>query len=342
MDTDIKSEIRERLLEIPLSHQISFDQIALRCAFCGDSRKDPTKTRFYVKINPNNDDPILYNCFNCGVSGILTPSVLRTFEINDLSVNSSLIAFNKTTVGRIKKQVGINDNTLDLKVPIPANTQLNHIKKEYINDRLGLNLSFRELMKLKAVFSLEELLVQNNIKELTLSSNRASILDRDYVGFLTIRNEFVIYRDITNKNKLRYDKYSVFKNLDNTRKFYSIPVNIDLMSTDNIYINLAEGVFDILGVYYHVMKQNTDNNIYVAVTGSAYASVIKYFIQLGIFGDNVIVNIYSDKDKEPYFYKRLKYELGKWVGDIRLYYNEYSKDFGVPKDKICVITKKIR
>lgn len=342
MNTDIKSEIREKLLEIPLAHQVSFDQIALRCAFCGDSRKDPTKTRFYVKINPSTDEPILYNCFNCGVSGLLTPSVLRTFEINDLSVNSSLMTFNKTTVSRIKKQIGINDNTFDLKVPIPANIELNHIKKDYINKRLGLNLSFRELMRLKAVFSLEELLVQNNIKELTLSKNRASILDRDYVGFLTIRNEFVIYRDITNRNKLRYDKYSVFRNLDNTRKFYSIPVSIDLMTTEKIYINLAEGVFDILGVYYHVRNQNERNNIYVAVTGSAYASVIKYFIQLGIFGDNVIVNIYSDKDKEPYFYKRLKNELGKWVGDIQLYYNEYSKDFGVPKDNISVINKKIR
>lgn len=342
IDNEIKSKIREHLLELPLAHTVSFDQIALRCAFCGDSKKDPTKTRFYVKINPNNDEPMLYNCFNCGVSGILTPSVLRTFDINDLNMNSSLIGFNKQSTGKIKKQLGILDNKFNFKVPIPENTKLNHIKKRYINDRLGLNLSFRELMRLKAVFSLREFIIQNKIQELTVNDNRAILLDNDYVGFLSIRNEFIIYRDITNRNKLRYDKYSVMRNIDNTRKFYSIPTSIDIMSNEKVNINIAEGVFDILGVYYHIKDCNEDNNIYIAVMGSAYASVIKYFIQLGIFGDNVIVNIYSDKDKRPEFYRKIKQELGLWFGDIRLYYNDYEKDFGVPKDRIMVINKKIR
>ena len=339
---ELKSDIREKFLELPHAHAVSFDQIAVRCEFCGDSRKDPNKTRFYIKINPNNDEPILYNCFNCGVSGILTPSVMRTFEISDLSTNSKLLGFNKGSIKKLKKEFGISDNKFDFKVPIPANIESNHIKKAYINERLGLSLSFRELMRLKAVFSLKEFIVQNNIKELTISQDRASLLDRDYVGFLSVRNEFIICRDITNRNKLRYDKYSVFKNIDNTRKFYSIPTSIDIMTNDKININLAEGVYDILGVYFHVKNQNDKNNVYVAVSGSAYASVIKYFIQSGIFGDNVTVNIYSDKDKEPWFYKKIKNELGIWFNDIRLFYNEYEKDFGVPKEKISVITKRIR
>lgn len=342
MNSELKSELREKLLQIPLAKPVSFDQIALRCAFCGDSRKDPTKTRFYIKINPNNDEPILYNCFNCGVSGILTPSVLRTFDINELDMNSKLISFNKTSVKKINKQLGIYDNIFDFKVSTPANTKLNHIKKEYINNRLGLNLSFREMMALKIIFGLDEFLTQNKITEVTLNKNRLLALNEDYVGFLSIRNEFIIYRDITNSHKLRYDKYSILKNIDNTRKFYSIPVNIDVMSSEPIQINLAEGAFDILGVYFHVLNQNKHNNIYAAVSGSAYTAVIKYFIQLGIFGDNVTVNIYSDSDKSPDYYKKLKSELGIWFKDIKLYYNELGKDFGVPKDKISVINKKIR
>jgi hypothetical protein len=81
--------------------------------------------------------------------------------------------------------------------------------------------------------------------------------------------------------------------------------------------------------------------IYSAVCGSGYISVLKYFIQMGIFG-NVTINIYSDKDRQPTFYNKLGIdEIKEWVDKINIFYNEKGKDFGVRKDEIKVIRKKL-
>lgn len=332
-----KQEVEYRLLQLPYAHRINANQIACRCALCGDSKKDKRKTRFYIQTNLNNDNPILYNCFNCGASGILTPSILRSFEINDLKLNSDLIVFNKQAQKRFNKIYNIKDNKNGYKVPIGRKGTIDEIKKKYLEDRLGLSFTFEELQQLKVIFSLEQFLIHNKIEEVTTNSERANLLNNDYVGFLTIRNEFIIYRDITNNNKLRYDKYSIIKSFDNTRKFYTIPNNIDLLTDETIHINLAEGTFDILGIFYHVKNQKIKNQIYAAVCGSAYTSVIKYFLSLGLVGDNIIINIYSDADKDYYWYKKMIEELSPFVKEINLFYNTKSKDYGVPKNEIELV-----
>lgn len=337
---ELKQIIEQKILQLPYAHRVSPTQIAARCMFCGDSKKDPRKTRFYVQTNLNNDKPILYNCFNCGECGILTPSVLRTFDINDLKINSNLITYNKNVHKKFNKIYNIKDNKFNYRVPIGRKGTTDEIKKKYIEDRLGISFTFEELQKLKVVFSLEQLLTINNIDQVTTSNARANLLNDDYVGFLSVRNEFVIFRDITNKNKLRYDKYSVVHSIDNTRKFYTIPNQIDLLSNEPIYINLAEGTFDILGVYYHIKNQNLKNQVYAAVCGAAYTSVIKYFISLGLVGDNIHINIFSDADKDYYWYSKMIKELSPFVNSINIYYNTKEKDYGVHKDQIDLIKLK--
>lgn len=334
---DFKQEVQYRLLQLPYAHRINSNQIALRCQFCGDSKKDKRKTRFYVQTNLNNDNPILYNCFNCGVSGILTPSVLRTFEINDLKLNSNLIVYNKQIQKRFNKIHNIKDNKFNYRVPIGRTGTIDENKKRYIENRLGLSFTFEELQRLKVIFSLEQFLKYNNIDEVTTNAERANLLNNDYIGFLTVRNEFIVYRDITDSNKLRYDKYSVIKSIDNSRKFYTIPNHIDILTDDDIYINLAEGTFDILGIFYHVKNQKLKNQIYAAVCGAAYTSVIKYFLSLGLIGDNIIINIYSDNDKNYYWYKNMIEELSPFVKSINIFYNVKAKDYGVHKDQIELV-----
>lgn len=336
---DFKKYIESKLLATPHAQRINKNQIALRCKFCGDSRKDPRKTRFYVLLNLDSESPILYNCFNCGESGILTPSVLRTFEINDLQLNSSLTTFNKQSISKISKQLNIKDNSYNFYVPVPKNTQLNVIKKRYIENRLGITLSVNQLVKFKIVFSLEEFLIHNKIEEVNAKKDRANRLNNDYVGFLSARNEYIIYRDITGRNKLRYDKYSITENIENNRKFYIIPTSIDVMNTDTVYINMAEGVFDILGVYFHIKDQNEKNNIYIAICDSSYTNVVKYFLAQGLIGENIVVNIFSDSDHDLYFYKNMISELSPWVNKINIYYNEIGKDYGVKKENIKLIKR---
>lgn len=339
MDVSVKEEILDRLKSIRSFRSTSLHQYCMRCPLCGDSQKDPNKARFYLKINLNDDSHIVYYCHNCGETGILKPETLRSMNIHDMGLNNRLLNYNKTASKQIRRQYGVKKKKLKINIPIPENTERNLIKKQYIEDRLGVKLSFEDTCEFKTIYSLVQFAKVNNIEQLTVQKNRAIRLNNDYVGFLTANNEFINYRDITNKNKLRYDKYTIVPDLPDTVKFYSIPTRIDISNTEDIYINIAEGVFDILGVFFHVRKKCVENNVYVAVCGSGYMSVIKYFISHGFIGSNIHINIYSDSDKDPWFYNKINTEIKPWVGSINIYYNAIGKDFGVPKDHIK-LTKK--
>jgi len=336
---EMKNHLRNKLLQIQSAKQNGPKQILLRCPVCLDSQKDLSHGHFSVKIDMFNDEPVIFHCFRCDISGILTPTMLRSFKINDLQLNSGLLSYNKASLGTNNKSFTLYNNNLNLRVPTPSDNERTSLKQKYIEGRLGVKFTIEELVNLKVVFNLGEFLKFNGIDTLTTNKYKARLLHNDYVGFLTARNEFINFRDITGRNE-RYDKYNVYNNLDNTRKFYTIPNSIDLLTRDKITINIAEGVFDILGIYHHLYEKEHKNIIYTSVNGCGFVSVIKYFIQMGIFG-NVDVNIYSDKDKSPIFYKKLYYELKDWIHTINLFYNEIGKDYGVTKDKIKIIKRKI-
>jgi hypothetical protein len=231
---EFKLNIRQKILQVQSARQVDNTELVMRCHICGDSKHDLNKARFYIKLNPDNDEPIVYNCFNCGASGILTPAILRTFKINDLQLNSNLLRYNKETMSKLNKSLGIINNNFDFTVPMPSQSEKTIKKLNYINNRLGVNLSIEEWVKLKVVFNLGDFLRSNYIDSLTVKKERAKELHEDYIGFLTAKNEFINFRDITGKHK-RYDKYSIYKNLDNTRKMYTIPNNINLLTSDKIF-----------------------------------------------------------------------------------------------------------
>ena len=145
----------------------------------------------------------------------------------------------------------------------------------------------------------------------------------------------IVFRNIEKDPKIRYIKYPIFNGLQLGETSYVIPMKADIMSP-SINLNVSEGIFDILGVFFNIMKGNLKNNIYVAVTGSGYRRVIKYFLRKG-FACNLNINIYSDNDKDIDWYSNIlkdKY----WFNDINIYYNgmEGEKDFGVTSDKIII------
>lgn len=316
-------------------------QLAIRCPFCGDSRTQ-SSTHFYIKIDLNKDIPVLYHCFRCESSGLLTPSVLRTLDIHDLTLNSSLIQYNNEAVKVANKSLGITDNKCDFTVPEwDEDDENNNLKKKYFEERLGIETTFEELQEMKIILKLGQFLRHNKIDSITTGQEKAVALNNKYLGFLTIRNEFINFRQVVKDKKFeRYENYKVINSLDNTRRFYTIPNQIDLLTTKKITINITEGPFDIQGVYHHLYEKDDYNNIFVAACGSGYSAVIKYFIGMGVFG-NVDVNIYSDNDRQPYFYKKMINELSPFVDTFNLFYNDKHKDFGVPKDKISVIKKKL-
>jgi hypothetical protein len=338
---EMKIKIMNYLLSTPYANKVNDTQIRCRCIFCGDSISDERATHLYIKIDPYNNEPILYNCFrgSCGMSGVLTPQVLREFEIRDLDLSSSLTSYNNQSMKNLNTQINRNDRDLDLKIPAYKTVNKRLVdKKDYLCNRLGVDLSFKELYDLRTVFSLYDFLNLNKIDTLTMKKNITDIIDKDYIGFLTVRNEFIIFRNIYNNKNMRYIKYPIFKTLENTKKFYTIPNQIDLLTNDKIIINIAEGVFDILGVYFNVYDKKINNTIYIAVTGTGYYTPLKYFLDKGVFG-NVELNIFSDRGIHENFYVKKLKNIMPWLNDIDVFYNKLSKDFGVSKREIKIIKK---
>lgn len=336
---EFKIELRESLMSIRPLHKVNDNQFAIRCPICGDSRKSRTRTRFYIYMNEN--EPVTYYCFNCNETGLLSPSVLRNLDIGDLDILSGLKAYNKRMVKGNKKFKPTSEK-IELKIPDPdADDDSNIIKRNYIRDRIGVDLSFKELVGMKTVFRLGELLLENKIEELTVSGTKALDIHENYVGFLTTNNETINARQVISKNSKgrRYEKYSLYKNRLDTLRFYTIPTVVDIMDKERITIDIAEGVFDIYGVYYNIHGGGIDNHVYMAVCGSGYKSVLEYIIRQGMIDTNI--NIYRDGDQDIELYQHLKKEYGIWFNEFNVYSNTLEKDFGYPKEKINMVKNKI-
>ena len=146
--------------------------------------------------------------------------------------------------------------------------------------------------------------------------------------------------------------YNIFAS-DNNCKYYALPTNIDLTDPRPIRVNIAEGPFDVLGIYYNVMNQYNERSLYCAIGGKGYMNLIEYLLcSIGLM--NIELHIYPDLD----ILQDTMYEIVDFLRpfniDIYVHRNTYvdpvtgkqEKDFGVPKDRIidsCVqLYKKIQ
>ena len=311
-------------------------QLRMRCFLCGDSKKSLSKKRLGIKIDINNPtEPILYNCFNCGEHGVVTTDMLCDMGLTR-EVASDIYQFNRGAVKRdnsSKVNRYKNDKPIPVIIPPPTkcNKTINKIK--YLYNRIGYRIPIQDFDKIKVVFNLFDFLNANNI--VIPNDYFSKILDRDYIGFLSINNEYIIFRDTTNKNKARYFKYNIFGIYDNSNSFYRIKNKIDLLTQDTIEIKIAEGIFDILSVMYNLDDANDTNRVYIATCNSNFMNPILHHINKGLVGDNISVKIYQDNDTIVNFSK-LKNKINVYIGDMHVYSNKLSKDFGVPMKDIDI------
>lgn len=343
--TDYKYELFEKLIELRGSRK-TYTGICIRCIYCGDSVKSLDHSHLNIIIDYENDDmPLIYHCFRCDEAGILTSKDLRLLEINDMSLQSGLTSLNNKASKSIKKSTGFNSKKLILRECKIVNTDLANKKLEYINNRLGTDISIDECSKFKIIPNIGELLKSNNITAEDYSCDLETLINlhKYGVGFLTCENHYVNVRNITDKGA-RYYKYSMIKNLPpgEGQKMYIIPTSIDILSNEKIEINITEGTFDILGVYFHINNRREDNIVYCANNGSGFIKTIIYFISQGFFGDNVYYNIYSDADRPLSFYDNIKSQYLDFMGGLTIYYNKKGKDYGVRSNEIELKSIKIK
>lgn len=323
--------------------KVHSNQFRMRCHFCGDSQKNLEERHLYVLCDLTNDLPLKYNCFKCGESGYVNKDFLEKADITDKNLISRIYTLNRKSEKYDKKNINANDDVYTFNFCVP-NIKLSK-KTEYINNRFGIKFNNDDYKKMKVITSLFEFLKINDIKTSSFTRDVLYKLEDHYVGFLTNGSSHILFRDITDSEEHSWVKYPIVPDSSKNRIFYTLESSIDILSTDELNINLSEGVFDTLGIAYQLID-NTDNSINIAVSGKYYNRVLTYLIGLGLYGSNVIVNIYSDNDNtfnkkksndtSIDHYRNLLNRYKPLYGRINVIYNLKNKDYGIPKDGIII------
>lgn len=328
---EFKKKLIERLKSRDIfTQQVSDVEIRTRCPYCGDSQKDFHTGHLYIKINPNDNCPVVYNCFKCPAHGLLKYDDLELLGLEGDEFKSGIHNLNQNAS---YKSYEVKERYFDLK--LPDTYDMNKIK--YLQDRLGRKFTKEELQDMRVITSFKHFLLLNDIKSVTCKPYIARLMEDKYIGFLSNNNSHILFRDTTDSQKIRWYKYPILTESVGQKIFYSIKSSVDLYTSENIVINLSEGVMDCLSIAYNLDNFN-DNILNIAVCGKFYTKMIEKLIGMGFIGDNIIINIYSDKDYtfDTSFqsYKRVLKRYKYLVKEINVYYNLLSKDCGVPKDKI--------
>lgn len=342
------NEIINFLLDQPMARKsVSEKELTMRCPFCGDSTKSQMSTNFYISIDQESDSFLCYKCFraSCNVSGVVDQYFLERLGFSKYDcvrdLNSYMTQRNRSSKNNKKYKSKIRKELTNV---INTKDSISDKKLAYINNRLGLSLSYEDIYRLKINLNLSDLL---NINEIEIPNNKSyyyNNLSTYGVSFISTYNDYVIVRDISKGNKLhkRYTNINIFDNYDNVTKAYSIPRKINLLSTEPTVINITEGAFDIIGVYYHLdIDREYENQLYLAVSGSGmYNTILHYIREYGLI--DLKINIFSDSDVSRDKYSNL-YKLKKYLYNfnVTIYYNTKSKDFGVRSDEIEIIKSKL-
>ena len=311
-------------------------ELLMRCPLCGDS-DNPKSAHFYISLDDTK--PIFYYCQKCKGTGIVTHSTLMDWGIYDSNINVDIIEYNRQKLNDSKnfrfidKQVYRLDNNFITKDRISDN------KLAYINDRLGTSLTYDDMLKNKIVLNLADLLESNNIHTYTRDISIVEQLNNHFIGFISHDNAFLNMRNLSEGSVYksidkRYVNYNIFGKFNNAQRFYTIPTKIDLNNPRRIKLNISEGAFDILSVYYNLRHQE-GHSIYASVGGSGYLNLIKNFI-LNMKLIYIEVHVYIDNDISNRIINDIKNYLS--IYNIPFYVHRNlkpgEKDFGVPMERI--------
>lgn len=347
---DIKASVISALYDRgTYIRKVDNKEYVTRCPFCGDSSKDMNKGHLYLKINMEDNSSIIYHCFKCEASGVLGEDSLSAFGIDDPNLKSNIITLNKTS-DKYSQQLMLQQQKMlsfDYEIPPIKRNE----KVAYIENRVGKTLSDEDLQEMKLVCSFRDFLIHNNIKNIMCNNYMATMINQYYVGFLSFGNSHILFRDITNTQKIRWIKYPITPESKQNRIFYSTQLSISRMTTDPVNINLAEGILDIISVKHNLGYSST-NDINIAVSGKSYDKILLFLIDMGFVGSNVSVNIFSDNDAQYNHKKNNIPTTVEWYKEklknykhvfhsIHVYYNLLGKDVGVPKEQISLKKFKI-
>ena len=339
---EIKREIAYQL-SMMQAYSISSNGIfhTVRCPYCGDSRNQ-NHGHFAVRIDMDSaNSPLGYNCFKCGVSGFVTRNVLDELGI---TLPDTQIGFLKVMNGRYAKTNRfVLSRNESFEVPV-CNDELAYQKIDYINNRIGTNLTPEQCTKLRIVPNILDFVTINQIRSIEgINYKMLKFLNYNYVGFLSSNKNLLNLRKINDGPGERYIKCKINSNNMDANTFYSIPNAFDIMYSNKMNVHIAEGIFDILSIYANVNNYNKENNFYFAVCGFGYRSVIQAIINMGL-NTGIDLHIYADNDKKDISILRMIKKIPgieHWIDNVIFHRNGFinEKDYGVPKSRISDTSK---
>lgn len=325
------------------------DETRIRCPFCGDSKKDPNATRLYIA----NKAPFKFICFNCGASGVVNDKFLNLLNGNESSYEIS------TYLKQKRQEASRNGNFISTKrTNLPyfrkkldfSITRLSDMSKlDYINNRLGTNITIKDVDKYKIVLNIQDFFNKNGVdinKRFTTERDKKQFVQirEKYIGFLSSDRNIIVFRN-TDPNcgdKERFANIRVYlfdEDEFETKKTYNIGNKIDIYKPKHNII-ITEGIMDIIGVYEHFYKNQVDESeyIFIANCGKSFQTSLEHITQLTLLDNDI--TIYSDSDVGLNLYKKLKkYSPELAFNKLEILYNTIGKDYGVRKENIKLSSK---
>lgn len=346
-DIDLLVAVKKELLRTIYANETpQRTHVRVHCPMCGDSIKEPNGTHCYVNVEGSK--PVSYYCQLCNEGGWVSSTFLRSLNITDLNIITGVRKYNNvfrkemgSDIENWRKSKHIIDTSSRTSVPIYKRRVNQEFKLDYIANRIGVDMGYDDIPKLKIVLSLDHFLTHNSLRLNKTMMRSAQLIEDQYVGFLSLDGKYIIFRNTKKDNNYRYINYPIFGADKEATKSYLMPMDVDMMQ-DDITFNVTEGIMDTLGAYYHIHNQNRTNVIYGAVDGAGFVGFIKKIIHMG-FIDNLNINIYSDKDKGISYHNKMKTLSGEYKS-LDIWYNHFpgQKDIGVHGDKIDIRKIKMR
>lgn len=318
-------------------------EIQCRCFYCADSQNQRSG-HFYISVPHDDSDEVSkFQCKKCGAHGLVTSNKLYEWGLFDTDISIKLHQTNNKILNSANRKITYkfgNSAKYNIRNTMFTNDKLSQFKLDYIRNRIGVNLSFRDCINDKIVFNLNDLLRENQITNLTRHQSIISHLDTSFMGFLAYDNSRLnmrnvgIGKNIPSSIDKRYINYNLFGSLDNTTAFYVPPTTIDLTNPEPIKFCMAEGPIDILSIKHNLVKQQ-HQVIYAAVQGNQYKGALRHFIS-NMMLINMEIHIYIDNDISG---QHILQDLASYIYPFNMpvYVHRNAsgeKDFGVPLTKI--------
>ena len=324
-------------------------EVVLRCLKCGDS-KNVRHAHLYIKVPQTADEIALYHCKKCNSKGIVDDVFLRQYGCDDPHILVDVVKHNNDLKKSPKYNMLRSMGIYPLKNTFVSDNEWNQSKIDYINNRIGSNFTIPHLLSLKIFLNLYDILNQNRLQG-TRHKMITDALNQYFVGFISYDNSYSILRKTTDielyksVNK-RYINYNIINKFEDTKDFYVIPTKVNIEDPSPVNIHIAEGVFDILSIFYNLNKCNTYQNIYLSSSGKSYSQALNFILgETGIVNYNI--HIYPDNDVSD---RELEYLILRSIkllsANIYIHRNGYNneKDYGVPlsriKDQVRILYEK--